>query len=377
MATIRGAIVLDPWSDPAFELTAFFDEFRAADNEWTRLGMSGELGLQGRLSEPAITGTLRLADTDIRADPVGTGSGAAPVELTEADYAMLEAYFGYRPDGSATVAADPIMPWAMDVEVVLESDVWLRKSAQPELRLELDGSLDVAKQPGDSIQLFGTIEVRPQRSYFEELGRRFQVSQGVVTFNGSMWDWIADVQATYAVPSFRDPSAPEVTITIAVAGGMEDLQVTLGSEPAMETADILSYLATGRPAESAVAFGSAGRAGEGGGEGVVGVGASLALSQATSALEEVVTESAGLDVVEIRQRGSQGTTLVAGRYVSRRLFVGFEQPLSPATRTEDPLGRASRATEVQIEYAMFDWLLMSLSGGESAVSFFLRTKHVF
>jgi translocation and assembly module TamB len=180
------------------------------------------------------------------------------------------------------------------------------------------------------------------------------------------------------VTSFRDPSAPEVEILLQVTGGMEDLALTLGSEPTMETADILSYLATGRPAESAVQFGGApGQEGSGGPGGVVGVGASLAIDRAAQALEGFAAESTGLDVVEIRQQG-RGATFVAGRYVSPRLFVGFQQPLSFGSRGgEGALGRTGPSTEVQLEYSAFDWLLVNLRGGQSTMSFFLRTKHAF
>jgi translocation and assembly module TamB len=372
-AEVEGEIVLEPFANPRFDLTARLDEFEAARNRWTRLEMSGELTLTGDREEPHLGGTVSLLDTDIFADPIGEGENGGPVQLTEEDYAMLETYFGYELSESASIETDPILDWTMDLVVTLDRDVWLRKGTQPELRLELEGSVDVAKEAGDAIQLFGTIEVLPERSYFQEFGRRFDVTDGTVTFNGSIWDWEADVQAQYPVESFRDPSAPEVTITLAVTGGMDDLDVTMGSDPALETADILSYIATGRPAQSVGQFGGPG----GGGNGVVGLGTSLALNRAVGALEDVAAESAGLDVIEIRQRGLDGTVLVAGRYVSSRLFVGFQQPLTVGSHRDPALGRTVPGTEVELEYSAYSWLLMSLRGGESTVSFFLRTKRVF
>jgi len=159
-----------------------------------------------------------------------------------------------------------------------------------------------------------------------------------------------------------------------VTGGMDDLALTLGSAPPMETADVLSYMATGRPAASAVEFG---QQGEGGPGGVVGAGAALALDQAASALERTAAESVGLDVVEIRHQGLDGATLIAGRYVSPRLFVGFQQPLTLGARPDDALTETSRGTEVEVEYSAYHWLLLSLEGGQSTVRFFLRTRHAF
>ena len=374
-ADAEGTILLTDLANPDLDLRARLDRFRAVHNEWTRLGLSGELVLGGELRAPIVTGRMGLVDTDVFADPIGTAAGGgSPIELTEEDYAMLEAYFGLTPDRLENPDGDPLAPWAMDLTVELESDVWLRRQSRPELRLQMDGSLDVQKEAGDSIQLFGTLEVLPARSYFEELGRRFDVTSGTATFNGSMWDWDADIQAQYEVPSARDPSAPEVTITLQVTGGMDDLALTLGSAPPMETADVLSYMATGRPAASAVEFG---QQGEGGPGGVVGAGAALALDQAASALERTAAESVGLDVVEIRHQGLDGATLIAGRYVSPRLFVGFQQPLTLGARPDDALTETSRGTEVEVEYSAYHWLLLSLEGGQSTVRFFLRTRHAF
>src|SRR5690606_31416965 len=151
-ARFEGELILDPFPDPTLDLTASFDRFQAARNEWTRLVVSGELTVGGTLARPRIGGGVRLADTDIFADPVGEGGSGAPVQLTEEDYAMLESYFGYQPSESAAFEADPILEWAVDIDVDLERGVWLRKSGQPELRLELGGSLDVMKEAGDSIQ---------------------------------------------------------------------------------------------------------------------------------------------------------------------------------------------------------------------------------
>ena len=376
-ADAEGTIRLTSLARPELDLRARLDGFRALHNEWTRLGLSGELTLGGDVRAPVVGGSVRLLDTDVFADPVGTAAGGGdPVELTPEDYEMLEYYFGLTPDRSEGAEDDPLGPWAMDLTVELGTDVWLRRRARPELRLQLDGSLDVRKEAGDSIQLFGTVELLPARSYFEELGRRFEVTSGTVTFNGSMWGWQADVQAAHEVPSIRDPSSPEVTITLHVTGGLEDLELLLGSQPAMETADVLSYLATGRPAASAVEFGQAGDEGGGPG-GVVGAGAALALDQAAAALERTAAESVGLDVMEIRHQGLDGATLIAGRYVSPRLFVGLRQPLTLGVRPDDALTETTRGTEMEVEYTAYRWLLLSLEGGQSTLRFFFRTRHAF
>lgn len=370
-ARVEGDIVLESITEPRFELSGRFDRFRAARNEWTRLALSGDVSITGDMESPVIDGSVLVDDTDFYADPAGQGPGGATVTLTEEDYEMLRSYFGYMPERDTLAQRDLIEAWAMDVKVELGADVWARKRSTPEMRLQLGGSLDIRKEAGDSLQLFGTIEVDPRRSFFQQFGRRFSVIEGSVTFNGSIWSWIADLEAQYEVPSYTDPSAPEVVITLSVTGGWEDLSLVLGAQPDLETSDILSYLATGRPAASAAEFGGAGD-----GDGVLGTGASFALSQAASYLEDAASETVGLDVVEIRQDGLRGATLVAGRYVSPRLYVGFQQSLT-LREQEEGIARRDRGTQIELEYEAWRWLLLNLQGGQSDYRFFFRTRRAF
>lgn len=376
-ASVEGEILLEPLNRPTLDLRVETRRFVAASNDWTRLVANGDLSLSGDLAAPVVEGSVQLENTDVFADLVGESGSAAPVELTQEDYRMLESYFGFRPTSSAAVQREALERWTIDLTVDLGTDVWLRRRTQPELNVQLTGQLDVRKEPGDSIQLFGTVEVLPARSYFEQFGRRFQVETGVITFNGPITNWQMDAVAQFEVPSFDDPTASEVTITLDVSGSPGDLSLTLGSQPSMDNADVLSYLATGRPAESAVAFGGQGQGDDSGG-GVLGLGEELALSRVAGVLERSAAESVGLDVVEIRQSGTRGTTIIAGRYVNPRLFVGFEQPLTSKADREDPTRNAAALqTEVEIEYTWFRWLLVNVQGGQSALRFFLRTKYAF
>jgi translocation and assembly module TamB len=368
-AELTGDIVMETAARPTLDLQARFERFRAARNEWTRLGVSGTAHVTGELLAPKMEGDLQLVDTDLFADPVGKTAGGTAVELTKEDFQMLQYYFGYDPTRIRQQARSIIDPWSMNLRVTVGPDTWLRRRRAPQMAIQLEGSLDVRKAPADSIQLFGDIRVLPQRSYFQQFGRRFTVASGSVTFNGPMMQWMADFNARYNVPSARDPNVPEVTITLDVKGSLDDLHVTLGGDPAMETADVLSYLATGRPASSAADFG---------GSDLANVGATVAASQLTSVIEDAASKSVGLDVVEVRHDGLRGATIVAGRYINPRFFIGFEQPLLLKNETEEDRRRSvNRSTEVQLEYRLYRWLLASLEGGQSNFSFLFRVRRAF
>jgi translocation and assembly module TamB len=375
-AEIEGDVVLAPLNRPTFDLRGHFRGFEVVENAWTRLRVNGDVTLSGDLHQPVVGGSAQIENTDIYADQVGEGQMVRPVELTTEDYRMLASYFGYRPSEAIAVQRDPLLPWSIDLSLDIGNDVWVRRRTQPEMRIQIDGSLDVRKEPGESIRLFGTVEAVTGRSYFQQFGRRFTIANGTVTFNGSPLDWQVDAEARYEVPSARDPNTSEATITLDVRGRADDLGLTLGSEPSMENADILSYLATGRPAASAAEFGNAGSSGGSGG--VLGAGEELALGRVAGLLEETAEEAVGLDVVEIRQNGLRGATLVAGRYVNPRLFVGFQQPLTLNARTEEATrDQSSRGTEVEIEYTWYRWLLVNIQGGQSTIRLFFRTKYAY
>ncbi len=367
-ASVRGNIVLTSLNDPELALDASFKEFRALRNEWIRLGLDGNVKLTGRLAEPKAEGSISLVKTDIYADQVGQGSAATPVDLTPADYAMLESYFGYRPGDAATVR-DPLLPWTIDVKLVLGGDVWLRKQSTPEMRVLLTGSLDVRKAVNDSLQLFGTAEVVPGRSIVEQFGRRFSIEQGSITFNGLVTDWTTSIEANYSVPSSPDAIDPDIEITLSVTGQMDSLRLELSSEPALETSDLVSYLATGRPASRAL---------EGSGEStsLASRGTGLAMSTVAGLLEQQAGEAVGLDVMEIRHGGPEGTVVIAGRYVSPKLYVGFQQPLT-STRSDRSLTEKGPSTRVELEYTLFRWLLLNLQAGQSEFRSFFRTRYAF
>ena len=365
-AAIEGNLVLAPLDDPRLDLRVRFDGFRAIRNDFVRLGLNGDAGVTGTLSAPRLSGRLTLEKTDVFADRVGQNPSLRPVTLTARDFDMLESYFGYRP-GTVREQRDLLMPWTIDLNVRVGGDTWLRKQGRPEVRVLLTGSLDVRKEAGDSLQLFGTVEAVPARSVIEQFGKRFAIEEGTITFNGPLASWRADIAARYEVPAYKDPGAAEVAITLNVQGGANDMRLTLGSEPAMETTDIVSYLATGRPSRSAGEFG--------GDDGASSQSSAFAIGALADVLEDEAGQQIGLDVMEIRQDPAEGTLVIAGRYVSPKLYLGFQQPITHGDRKEG-LEDQAQGTQVELEYTLYRWLLLNLQGG-SEFRWFFRTRYAF
>src|SRR5690606_7864432 len=109
-------------------------------------------------------------------------------------------------------------------------------------------------------------------------------------------------------------------------------------------------------------------------------GAGLAINEVATVLEGIAGEGLGLDVIEIQHDGLRGAVLIAGKYVSPRVYVGVSQPVSFSS--SNPLtdrsgaGRRSQ-TEATLEYEIFDWLLLRLSGGTTALRGLLLWEHAY
>lgn len=366
--TATGSLALERLDVGAFDLEFESNGFRLIDNELARATASGEGRIAGTTAQPELTAELQMLSTDVYLDALQVTASASDVELTEEDYQQLQATFGrdYRqrePDPMALMDS-----LALNVSVSLGRDTWVRQAANPRMALQMTGNFRVEKARRDSLQYFGQVEAIPERSFIEQFGRRFQIARGDVELRGKASETHVDILAEYGIPSTRDPDQAEVTIQLGVTGTPSEVEVTLGSEPSMDNSDIVSYLATGRPASQDVGVGES--------SSLSGVGTGLAVGAVANALEAAAADQIGLDVVDIQTDGLEGARLVAGRYVSPSLFVGFEQPLSRGSSSGRATG-TERGSQVQLEYQAIRWLLLNLELGGRGFDFLLRSRYAY
>ena len=340
-----------------FDINARLKDFRAVASDEYHATVSGNLQLNGSTRAPVVTGNLEVVSADVYLENIAAGD-IEVVKLTERDLRMLEEQFGYRVGEEDTTTFDFYEAMEMNLNVELERDTWLRQSQNPEMAIQLTGRLSVQKQPAADPQMFGTIEVLSQRSYINQFGRRFNITNGNITFNGPAANFVMDVEAEYQVRSRQNAGQPEATIILSLSGRLENLELELNSDPpGMENTDILSYIATGRPAGQTFQLGG----------GLLAGGADLAASQIANIVEGVAAQELGLDVMEIQQSGLRGAELIAGKYVSPKLFVGVSQPVTFTSTARDPNQSGANATEITLEYEIIDWLLLRFSGGRTSL----------
>ncbi len=358
-----------------FNLTAIAEDFRAIDTREYRATISGVFDLRGTTRAPILEGRVELQSADIYLTEETTAAEFGPVELTEEDLRMLERHFGIRVTEADTTTF--VLYDALEIEnltISMGRDVWLRSPKNPEMNIQFTGDLVLQKQPRQDQQLFGTVKVLPDRSFIKQFGRRFNIvsdpakSANTLIFNGPTLDPLLDLAADYTVRSRRNQD-DGLTISLILKGHLDDLETKLecdddggGDDCTLNTADLISYIATGRPAGEAF-------------QGLGSAGADLVLSQITSLVASTAGAELGLDVVEIEQDGIRGATVTAGKYLSHRFFATVSWPISISS--DESATVTTAAKEVSIEYELFNWLLLRMISDGSTVEFNLLYEYAY
>ena len=365
-----GTVRLSELTLGAFDISLSAEDFLAIDSRAYRAVAAADLTLSGTTRSPVLGGDVSLVSADVYLTEEMTSDEFEQVTLSETDQQILEQRFGVRLTEADTTTFDFYQALTITgLTVRLERDSWLHSKKNPTMDIQFTGDLDVQKQPNADPLVFGTIEVIPERSRIIQFGKRFELERGTLTFNGPATDPFMDIKAIYVVRS-RETRETEVTISFTMEGQLEALDLTLSSDPQMEFADIVSYLAFGRPASEALQIGS------GGGNGsLLNPAAGVAFGQIASLIEDLAGASLGLDVVEIDQNGIEGATLTAGKYVSPRLYVAVSQPIT-FRRTEAGVVEEN-PTQVVIEYELVESLLLRLLRRGSVIRINVKWEYAY
>lgn len=354
-AEADGTLQFEKLSVGDLDLTVYANDFLAIDNDQFRFVADAALDVEGTTLAPTIRGDATVISGDVHLDG---GTQFETIALTDEDILNVESTFGIRVETADTTTNKIIDRLSLDMDITLDRDNWIRQESSPQIDIQFSGDIQASKRPGSEFNLFGTIDIIPERSRIVQFGRKFQITGGTLDFNGLILETNLNLDAEFTVykPSTRERIA---SITLGVRGRLNALNepdaITLGSEPQMETADIISYIATGRPANQSLAIG-----GGSGGGGLTEQGFGLALGQVASAVQGAASRGIGLDVIEIEQDGVRGTRLTAGKYLNRRFFASYSQPITYGNTNEEGNSGASQQPTITIEYELSDWLLARL-----------------
>ena len=285
------------------------------------LRLDGTLGWRGDATPLAlrVTGENVLAadtrdmraviapDVMVRYAPGSPISAEGTVTVTSArlDLERLDSGVSRSTD---VVVLDPVdpersveSPLALDLTLVVPEDAVALQGFG--LDGKLAGRLRVRQKPGTEMLASGTLDVSGRYTAY---GQKLSIARGELTWqNSPIEDPLLDIRAVREVQ--------DVTAGIQVRGRATSPQAQVFAEPAMDESEALSYLALGRPLESASAS-----------EGKQINAASAALSAGGSMLASQLGARIGLDEAGLMDsRALGGNVFGVGKYLSPKLYVGY------------------------------------------------------
>ena len=359
--SITGLINFPELTVGEYDLTIEASEFLAINTSaYRRAVVDGAMNLSGTVREPVLNGNVQVLRGSVYYDEALADGGGAltTVSLSQQDQLTLEERFGLRLTAADTTTFDMYQALSLDLNVEIRRDTWLRSNGTPELNVQFTGDLDVQKAPGATDpRIFGTIDVVGERSTLRQFGQEFQITEGSLTFNGDPYTPYLNLTAVYEQRA-RGAQGSEVRITLSLTGRPDDLAPTLSSDPQMDTRNILSYLATGRPANAIFSGDS-----EGG-----NLATQVALGQATNFVENLAASELGLDIVRLQVRPEGTSYLTVGRYITPRFFASIQQPVFTAS-TGTSTQSAAFVPDVTLEYQFTDYLLLRSRSNQQSLQF--------
>ena len=318
--------------------------------------VDGRIAVTGDFDAPRVKSELTLRKSTLYAER-GEGSTLEPMTLSRRDLLDLEERFGVGVGVSDHPKAHAFSDSVdLDATIKIGDNVWVRRHSDPVVALELKGDVRARKPAGGMADVRGTLGIKTGRSYLSFLGRRFEMQRAQVELPGPV------DSASVRLDAFYHPRAGTTSTEVDVMATVEidpsGVTTNLRSEPYLDQASLLNYLATG---EVQGGFGSSTAYG-------------LAVGTALGAVGGAAGRSLGLDVVTVTTDAYGGQTLGAGSYVNPKVYLGFRQPVVEGKRSGTSSASSSSNTEFEFEVEAMRNLLFNIQGSSSQYRFVLRPR---
>ncbi|MFN1834965.1 translocation/assembly module TamB domain-containing protein [Balneola sp. MJW-20] len=208
---------------------------------------------------------------------------------------------------------------AMEMKLLIGDNFYIRNSQYLDMEIEMGGELELQKDHGEDLQVFGPLSAR--EGYVRPLGKRFDLTEGEFVFSGPVDDPQISVKTRYV------PPAPEVNeIRYIITGTAQSPEFNFESEPFMEQQDIICYTFFGKPCNALDSWQQL-FSGEGNSSAAMNLFAEVLLDE----IEALATQELGIDVVQIdntRSGSETGTSIKTGWYLNRRTFFAVINEIS-------------------------------------------------
>jgi autotransporter translocation and assembly factor TamB len=338
--TIRGNGIIGLQQYAVSRLTAnlTFDQWPAIDTQQYAATLGGHLSADGTLSHPQVQGQLEILNGTIQPDIafLSATSNLAPdstIEVIRPGQSLPARQNGApvaNPQHSPpTVQSSIFNNLAMKLALVIHRNTWIR---HPDAVAELEGNLEVDKDPGGPIRVSG--EVRTVRGWINYYNRQFTVKTGIFSFTGGhKIDPELDVDAQYQVTNY--------TIDIVVGGTASKPTLQLQSQPELAQADILSLILFGKTTDAL---------GQGQQASLQQEATKMATGVAAQQIGQAVASSMGLQDMGItfnnssNNSSSTSPSVGIGHYLGENTYVSASAPIG------------GRGQTLSVQYFLLSWL---------------------
>jgi autotransporter translocation and assembly factor TamB len=330
---MNGSIAFEELVPGDINLSMRARNFRVANTSEYNAAIDLNTKITGSFSRPDVSGNLTILNGFVQLDNFGEKS-VEDIQLDTTEQA------GYE-----MAMYDSL---SMDMDIAFNRRFFIRNQRYLELEVELDGSVDMLKEAGSDLQMFGSLEA--VNGYARPLGKRFELEEGIVTFSGDPTNPNLNIRTIFEPPRPEE----EVKIWYVIEGSVEDPQFKYESSPPMELEDILCYTLFGQPCFALESWKQA-IASTGSNAGATG----LALELFSDRIETLASQSLGIDVVKIENTsvgGEAGTSITTGWYINPKVFFAIQNVISGS----------SPDTSFLLEYMLLENLKLIISQGNDA-----------
>jgi autotransporter translocation and assembly factor TamB len=317
-----------------------FTQWPAINTAEYKATIGGHLSMDGTLSELRLSGQIEVLDGLIQPDLAFLGA-TSNLSIDQTIEVIRPGEHSERPSDELTSSAGLTPPagslpllmlknLAMKVGVIVHRNTWIRN---PDAAAELEGNLDVEKQPGGNIRVIG--EVRTVRGSINYYNHQFTLQTGVFSFTGGpKIDPQLDIDAQYRVSNY--------IIDILVGGTASKPTLQLKSQPELAQADILSLMLFGKTTDAL---------GQGQRIDLEQQATKLATGVAAQQVGSAVASAIGLQGLGISMENiGSGGGLGIGRYLGENAYVSASQG-------------ASGGGKFSLQYFLLPWVSITTSTG--------------
>lgn len=319
------------------DLRALATKFTVADKRGLFILINSDISLTGSPDKLKYSGNLNIPKAVLDIDRL-PGSKKAAVDINSPLLVRASQKIeniSIKPgEKKKKTQSDVIKNISGELQINIPKNTWIRNK---DMNIEIAGKLKIIKETRD-FEIFGY--VKTIRGKYEMYGRKFELQEGTLTFNGGAQpDPYLDLNARHM---FRDINRDKRLLTLKVTGQAKNPVVEFFlDDVAISETDAISYILFGRSSSEI----SQGQKSEVSSQTESGMALGFLSKQIGNKIADQIGKTLNLDVVEFSGGANwKQASILVGKYITNDLFINYKKEFS--------LGQSKEIVpdEVSLEY---------------------------